>query len=409
MSDGLPTIYSSVIGLDVHQSKINACWIRNDDQGEMCIEQREFGTFKRDRRELALWVKSCNIEAVVMESTGVYWKSPYAALERIGIKPWVVNARHIKSVPGRKTDVADAQWLAMLARAGLLRPSFIPEATLREARLVAHYRQKLVSILSAEKNRLHKVLVDAGIYLNVLVSDLHGKTAREMVKAIIEGQSAEAIVEMAGPLRANREELLESLHAESWSEAHRFVLKHIMHHIETLESEVEVFDLKLAEQLAPWKGLLQLLQTIPGIDAPGAALLLAEIGGDMSCFGSAERLASWAGICPGNNESAGKRKSGRIRQGNVWLKRLLCEIAQAAARTRCGLKAKFEALKIRKGYKKSVIALAHKILRIIYSMLSNNKPYKDTTVNYEELMVQRNAPRWLRMLDQYGFLANLKA
>lgn len=322
---------------------------------------------------------------------------------------WVVNARHIKSVPGRKTDVADAQWLAMLARAGLLRPSFIPEATIREARLIARYRQKWVSRVSGEKNRLHKILAEAGIRLHVLVSDLHGKTARAMVKAIMEELPVETIVAMAGPLRADRKELEEALQAESWSDAHRFVLENILQPIERLETQIEVFDRRLAEYLAPWEGMLQLLQTMPGIDAPGAALLLAEIGGDMSCFGSAERLASWAGICPGNNESAGKRKSGRIRQGNPWLKRLLCEMAQAAARTRCGLKAKFESLQARKGYKKSVIALAHKMLRIIYAMLSQGQPYQDSVVNYEELMVQRNAPRWLKMLTKYGFLATQKA
>ena len=405
MSDDLPSLHHSVIGLDVHQAKINACWIHQNEQGEKTVEHREFGGFQRDRRALAQWAAACHPEIVVMESTGIYWRSPYAALERVGLRAWVVNARHVKTVPGRKTDVADAQWLAVLARAGLLRASFIPEAAIREARLIAHYRQKVVGMLSAEKNRLHKVLADTGIRLNVLVSDLHGKTARSMVKALVAGRSTADLVAMAGLLRADRQELREALQAESWSVTHRALLGHILLHIEMLEAQVATLDAELAEQLRPWQASLQLLQTLPGIDAPGAALLLAEIGGDMGCFGSAERLASWAGICPGNNESAGKRKSGRIRQGNVWLKRLLCEMAQAAARTRCSLKAKFESLSARKGYKKSVVALAHKMLRIIYAMLSKNQPYRDASVNYEELMVERNAPRWLKMLGKYGYLA----
>ncbi len=191
-------MHHSVIGLDVHQAKINACWIHQNEQGEKTVEHREFGGFQRDRRALAQWAATCHPEIVVMESTGIYWRSPYAALERVGLRAWVVNARHVKTVPGRKTDVADAQWLAMLARAGLLRASFIPEAAIREARLIAHYRQKVVGMLSAEKNRLHKVLADTGIRMNVRVADLHGKTARSMVKALVAGRSTADLVAMAG-------------------------------------------------------------------------------------------------------------------------------------------------------------------------------------------------------------------
>lgn len=284
-----------------------------------------------------------------MESTGVYWKSPFAALEAVGLIAWVVNARHVKAVPGRKTDMADAQWLATLARAGLLRASFIAPVQMRQLRLVARQRQKLVGMCSAEKNRLHKVLVDAGIRINVLVADMHGQSARAMVKALIAGQPMHEVLDHKGRLRASRQELCEALSTEQFSAVHRFV--------------------------------------------------------DMSVFGSAERLASWVGICPGNNESAGKRKTGRIRKGNAWVRRLLCEFAQAAARTRCALKAKFDALTIRKGHKKSVVALAHKMLRTIYAMLTNGSHYQDKEVDYEALNVQRNAPRWIKMLRKHGFIA----
>lgn len=400
----LKAIHKRVIGLDVHQAKITACALIEHDDGRVECLLREFGAFKRDRRELAQWAQQLAPERVVMESTGVYWKSPYATLEAAGIAAWVVNARHVKAVPGRKTDLADAQWLAALARAGLLRPSFVPPAQFRELRLVARQRQKLGSMLSAEKNRLHKVLADAGIRLGVLVTDLHGTSARAMIRALLAGQPMSTILDHKGRLRASREELFEAIDTAQFSETHRFVATQILEHIEQLEARIAGFDQHLLTSLKPHQTQLNLLQTIPGIDLTGAAMLLVEIGADMSAFGSAERLASWVGICPGNHESAGKRSSGRIRRGNAWVRRLLCEFAQAAARTRCGLKAKFESLLIRKGYKKSIIALAHKLLRIIYAMLAKAAPYRDRAVDYEALGVARNAPRWIRMLIKHGHL-----
>jgi transposase len=278
-----------------------------------------------------------------MESTGIYWKSPYAALESQGIAAWVVNARHVKNVPGRKTDVGDAQWLATLARSGLLRASFIPPADIRHLRLIARQRQKLGGMLASEKNRLHKLLADAGIRLNVLVSDIHGPAGRAMVKALIEGKPINEVLNLAGRLRASREQLFDALQPEELSSSHRFVLKEVMAHIEELEARMVRFDLALITGLDTWRPQLILLQTIPGIDLMGAAMLLVEIGADMDSFGSAEKLASWVGICPGNNESAGKRKSGKTRKGNAWVRRLLCEFAQAASRSRCALKDKFAA------------------------------------------------------------------
>jgi transposase len=397
-------IHKRVIGLDVHQNKISACAIAEQSDGTVTVTHREFGGFKRDRQALAQWVSEFAPDVVVMESTGIYWKSPYAALEKVGIAAWVVNARHVKTVPGRKTDVADAQWLATLARAGLVRASFIPPADVRHLRHIARQRQKLGGMLASEKNRLHKLLADAGIRLNVLVSDIHGQAGRAMVKALIAGQPMGEILDCAGRLRATRAELFEALQPEELSAKHLFVLAEIMAHIEFLEAMMARFERKLLDGLQAWQPQRVLLQTIPGIDAMGAAMLLVEIGPDMTSFGSAQRLASWVGICPGNNESAGKRKSGRTRKGNAWVRRLLCEFAQAAARSRCALKDKFAALSIRKGHKKSIVALAHKMLRIIYAMLSDGTHYQDRGVDYEALVVQRNAPRWIKMLAKHGFL-----
>lgn len=400
----LQPIYQRVIGLDVHQAKISACAVTQQADGSLSVEHREFGAFKRDRRALSEWAKSINPEVVVMESTGIYWKSPYAALERVGITAWVVNARHVKAVPGRKTDVADAQWLATLARAGLLRASFIPPADMRYLRLIARQRQKLSGMLASEKNRLHKILADAGIRLNVLVSDMHGQAARAMVKALIEGKSMSAILDLMGRLRASREDLFEALQPEELSQCHLFVLSEIMAHIEELEARMGRFEQALLEGLSAWTPQLNILQTIPGIDRMGAAMLLVEIGTDMQSFGCAERLASWIGICPGNNESAGKRKSGKTRKGNAWVRRLFCEFAQAAARSQSALKSKFTALSIRKGYKKSIVALAHKMVRIVFTMLNKQQAYVDREVDYEALSAKRNAPRWIKMMIKHGLM-----
>ena len=403
----LTPIYKRVIGLDVHQAQISACAIMEQADGTVAVERREFGGFKRDRRALAEWAGSIGPDVVVMESTGIYWKSPYAALESVGIVAWVVNARHVKAVPGRKTDVADAQWLATLARAGLLRASFVAKADVRHLRLISRQRQKLGGMLASEKNRVHKLLTDAGIRLGVVVSDLHGQSARAMVKALIAGKPVPEVLSLASNrLRASREDIFEALQAEEITPAHRFVLAEIMAHIEELEKRIARFDAELLRSLvdAGYGMPLQLLQTLPGIDLMGAAMLLVEIGADMTVFGSAQRLASWVGMCPGNNESAGKRKSGRIRKGNAWVRRLLCEFAQAAGRSRCALKDKFQALNVRKGHKRSIVALGHKMLRTIYAMLSKKTHYVDKTVDYEALMVARNAPRWLQMLVKHGYV-----
>jgi transposase len=400
----LRPIHDRVVGLDVHQSKISACALAAQPDGGVRVERAEFGAFKRDRRALAQWVREFGPELVVMESTGIYWKSPYAALEAVGIRAWVVNARHVKTVPGRKTDVADAQWLATLARAGLLRGSFIPPAQIRHLRLVARQRQKLSGMLVSEKNRLHKVLCDAGVRLGVLVSDIHGQAGRAMTKALIAGKPLSEVLDLAGRLRAKREDLFEALQPEELTATHLFVLRELMDHIENLEARIQRFECQLLAGVAPWERQLVLLQTIPGIDTIGAAMLLVEISADMQNFGSAERLASWVGICPGNNESAGKRKSGQTRKGNAWVRRLLCEFAHAASRSRCALKDKFAALSIRKGHKKSIIALAHKMLRIVFAILKNKTPYYDKAVDYEALSVKRNAPRWLKMLIKHGYV-----
>lgn len=400
----LTPIYQRVVALDVHQAKLTVCALFENADGQAQVELREFGGFKRDRRAMAEWVASFEPEVVVMESTGIYWKSPYAALEKVGIVALVVNAHHVKQVPGRKTDIADAQWLAILARSGLLKGGFVPPQKLRELRLVSRQMQKFTGILAGEKNRLHKVLTDGGIRLSAVVSDIHGASARAMIKGLLDGERPEQVLAYASKrLKASDEELRDALDGEL-SDTHRFVLGEILAHIEELEARIHGFQQHLLAALQPHQPLLQALQTIPGLDAIGAAMLLVEIGTDMEAFGTPEKLAAWAGVCPGNNESAGKRKAGRKRKGNPYVRRILCEAANAASRTRSALTEKFKALLIRRGRKRAIFALAHKILKIVFVLIHRGDYYRDATVDYEAISVGRNAPRWIRMLKKYGYI-----
>ena len=338
-----------------------------------------------------------------MESTGIYWKSLYAHLERGGIEAWVVNAHHIKHVPGRKTDLGDAHWLAELGRFGLVRGSFIPPQDLRELRLIARYRHKLSGIVAGETNRLHKVLDDAGIKLGAVVSDISGVSAQAMLAGLLGGGEPNALVELAkGRLKAKREELQLALDGEL-SARHLFLLQSLQGHIRQLQAQLDELDGYLIAAMAPYRWAWELLQTIPGIGAIAAALILVEIGTDMSRFGSPARLASWAALCPGNHESAGKRQSGKTRKGNSLARYLSCEAANAARRTKTVFASKYQSLVIRRGHKKAIVASAHKLIRTIYVILNRREPYRDSRIDYQAAAVSKNAPRWIRALKQFGY------
>jgi transposase len=401
----LTPLHNRVVALDVHQAMITACAIVADEDG-VRVEERTFETFKRGLRALVGWCLAIKPEVVVMESTGIYWKSAHAWLERAGLNCMVVNAHHVKNVPGHKSDIADPRWLAMLARAGLLKPSFVPPEKLRRLRLVSRQRQKLTGMLAAEKNRLGKVLADAGVRLGVVVSDLNGKSARAMTAALIAGATPEEALAFADRrLKAPREEIAAALDGDITFE-HAFVLQTILRHIDYLEASIRDFDAHLVAGLdsPEEKNALALLQTVPGVDLIGAAMLLVEIGTTMALFAGPAHLASWAGLCPGNNRSAGKRKRERQRKGNTYVRRLLCEFVQAARKTRSMFMAKHKALLITRGFKRAIMACARKMLRIIWAMLLRNEPYRDSTVDYEALSVRRNAPRWIRALKRYRYL-----
>jgi transposase len=396
-------IFRCAVGMDVHLAVIHVCVILQEAGCEPEVHRRQFGAFQRDRRAMAEWIAGFAPDIVVMESTGIYWKSPYAALEKVGIRARVVNAQHVKKVPGRKTVTPDAEWLAMLARAGLLRGSFIPPEKLRNVRQISRYHHRTTALLAAEKNRLVRLLSDAGIRITAAVSDPHGVAARAMIDCLLDGGTPEQALQYAGRLKAPREELLASLQGEL-SEQHLFVARLIRQHIDTLQTQLADLEHRLFDELKPYEAAVQLLLTIPGIDRLAAAKLLVEIGVDMAAFGTPDRLSKWAGVCPGNHESAGKRKRGKTAPGNRYVRTVLCEIAWAATRTTSQFKSKFQGLVIRRGTKRAIIAIAHKVLKTVFILLSRQVPYRDSTVDYEALMVQRNAPRWIKQLKKFGYL-----
>ena len=307
----METLHKRVAGIDVHRMKHVVTVLLEDDSGQPIKHQREFGGFKRDLKALAAWLRESGVELAILESTGIYWKSLYAHLEAAGIPTWVVNAHHVKHVPGRKTDVGDSEWLAQLGRYGLVRGSFIPPQDLRELRLVSRYRKKLVAMLAAEKNRLHKLLDDAGIKLGGLVADINGKAAAAMVDGLIDGQVPTELIKLTGRLRAPKEALLASLDGDL-SPRHIMLLTGLRSHIRDLEARRAKLDNSMIDAMAPYAWALQLMQTIPGIDAIAAATILIEIGDDMTRFGSADRLASQG------NRVRKRRSSNRIysRRGN---------------------------------------------------------------------------------------------
>ena len=395
-------LFNCVIGIDVHMASLVCCAVWTDADNKLHTEKVTFGTFKNQKKAMAAWCKQHRPDLVIMESTGIYWKSPYAFLEKVGIFAAVVNARQIKQMEGKKTDMGDAEWLAHVGRLGCFNRSFIPTAIYRLLRNVARYHLKLTDELSAEKNRLHKLLADPGYRLSLVFSDLHGTNASICVDGILDGKSVDAMMSEIDVkrLKASYEEIRDELDGDLPEET-RYVLCQIRDHIDFLQKKIDELLAYVANKIRELNPqALELLQTIPGVSEASAVKILIELGGeDMTPFKTAEHLASWLGVCPGNNESAGKRKHGRTRKGNYYLRRVLCECANAAARTKgTTLKSKYRSLSIRRGHKRSIIAIVHKMIKIIFFVLKNKVGYRDPEIDYEKESAQKNARRWVSIL-----------
>jgi transposase len=409
----MDTIYAKVAGLDVHQKFITVAVRCRLDTGKLFAEVRSFGTMTRDLRAMADYLQALGVTHVALESTGVLWKPVWNILEgRFTLL--LVNPRHIKQVPGRKTDVSDAEWIAQLLQCGLLRSSFVPPRELRELRDLTRLRAQLASEQTRLANRIHKVLEDANIKLGAVASDILGKSGRAMLRALIRGEHDPVkLAELAeGRLRAKIPQLKLALEGH-FTEHHRFLVEHLLGHLDDLEAKVEQISARVAEglrELLPDERLRR-LDAIPGVNRTTIENVVAEIGVDMSVYPDEDHLCSWAGICPANEESAGKRLRSRTARKNRWLRRAFVEAAWAAGRTKSSyLGAQYRRLAARRGKKRSLVAVGHTLLVIFYHMLSSDVDYRDLGVDHFDRLDPERLRRYLvKRLERLGYQVDLRA
>ena len=390
-------------GVDVGQAEVVVCARVPDRQGRRCKLVETFGTTTPDLLALADWLGGLGVTHVAMESTGVYWRAPYYVLEA-DFEVLLVNAAHVKHVPGRKTDTIDAAWLALLLSRGLLKASFVPPPPIRELRDLTRYRKALINERSREVNRIHKTLEDAGVKLATVASDVMGASGRDMMRALIAGRAdPEVLADLArGKLRAKLPALRKALTAR-FRDHHAFLLERMLAHVEDLEADIAALSERIEAATAPFGVEVELLCSIPGVGKRSAEVILAEIGADMSRFPTAGHLASWAGMCPGQRESAGKRGSAKTRKGSKWLRTALMESARRAARLKqTYLSERYRQVCRRRGDKKAVVAVGHEILIAAHRVLCTGQPYDDpgpeTLRNLSAEHVKRRALAQLRAL-----------
>jgi transposase len=406
----MEVVYSRCAGLDLHKKKVVVCRIVPGPDGKPVKEIRTFGTMAGDVLALGDWLSAGGVTHAAMESTGVYWKPLYNLLEA-SFTLLLVNAAHIKQVPGRKSDVRDCEWIADLLRHGLLKGSFVPDRKQRELRELTRYRTALVRERAAEQNRLHKTLEGANLKLGSVVSDLTGVSARAMLRELVAGtEDGAALAELAqGQLRRKRPELQQALTGRM-SRHQRFMLGQHLSHIDALDAQIAAVGEEIAERLRPFEAELTILDSIPGIGRWSAEVILAEIGPDMGRFPTAGHLASWAGMCPGHNESAGKRRSGTTRKGSPWLRVTLTEAAYAAGRSQdTFLAARYHRLIGRKGKKKTAIAVGRTILELAHQLLSIGQLYDDARARADVALVPvTEEERLIRRLEKLGHRVTLE-
>ena len=406
--DRMHVAVARAAGLDVHKMQVTASTrLCDPGGGPPATATSVFRTDPQGLAELVAWLRRQEVEAATMEGTGIYWEAPYRALEAAGIRADLLHAQHVKQIKGRKTDVQDSLWLARICQFGLARPSYVPPPAFSELRQQCRLRRKLVGDRARTRNRLQKTLDGGGLRLGGVLTDILGRNGRRVLDGLVAGRTPERILaSLTGHVQPKLADLARTLAAELSADA-LWRVRILLQACDRIGQDLDELDARVEAALAQHRRQLALLETIPGIARVSAHAILAELGPDApAVFPDASSLAAWAGVCPGNNESAGKRRSGRARPGNAALRAVLTECAHGAARTTSSqFHGLHQALKARMGYKKAILAVAHKLLRVIYAVLREDSPYRDPQVNYERLVVERNASRWLRKLKEHGFLA----
>jgi transposase len=405
----MEVVVERVAGLDVSKADVKAC-VRlpspADGAQRYREETRTFSAMTRHLQRLADWLSECQVSLVVMEATGDYWKPVFYLLEQ-RFEVWLVNARDVKKVPGRKTDVKDAQWLARLAQHGLVSASFVPPPAIRRLRDLTRQRANLGRERARALNRLEKILEDAGIKVSLVMSKTLTQSGRLMIEALIAGErDPRVLADLAlGKARAKITELREAL-VGRFSDHHAFLARHALDHIDRLDTEIAAFDARIEEELRPQRHRQDLLITIPGVARYTSQVILAETGGDMTRFATAAALASWAGVAPGNNESAGKNLSGATTHGDAWLLGALGDAAAAAARTKgTFLGVYYKRIARRRGPKRALVAVMHKILIAVWHMLTRGLPYQDLGPEYfhnQPGQIERRKRRLIHELGELG-------
>jgi transposase len=427
----MDVVYRCCCGLDVHKKMVVACLLSLDEQGQRHKEIRTFTTMTQELLALVDWLAGAECTHVAMESTGVYWKPIFALLEG-QFAVILANAQHLKAVPGHKTDIKDAEWIADLLQHGLLRPSFIPPRAQRQLRELTRYRSTLVAERARLVNRLHKLLEDTNLKLTAVLTDVTGVSGRAMLAALLAGETDPATVAnlARGKLRKKQPQLTQALQGHLQAH-HRFLLNTQLAHLDGLDGYIAACDVEIAAALRlqeasdaeatpavsdsadsppSYLDAVRLLDTIPGVNQRLAEIILAEIGADMRRFPSARHLASWVGICPGNHQSAGKQLSGKTRQGDRWLRQALIEAAHGAMRTKdTYLSAQGRRLSRRRGKRRAVVAVGHSIVLIAYHVLRQQQPYHDLGSNYfDERDRTQVARQSIRRLEQLGYTVTVQ-
>ncbi len=406
LNDELHVVHARAAGLDVHKMEITATVRLCEGGGAPVCETRRFDALAAGLAELARWLAGHRVEAAAMEATGVYWETPFEALRAVGIEVQLLHAQQVKQLRGRKTDIEDSRWLARVCQFGLGTPSFVPERKFRELRALSRHRRTLIAQRSRARNRAGKVIDRGGARIGGVLSDIFGMNGRRILDGLVAGRDRAVILDsLSAHVRAKLERLDDAL-AATLGDADRIILADLLAEHDDLDRRLAVLDRRLDDGLAEHEAQRRLLQTIPGIDHAAATAILVEAGPDPAAtFGTAARFAAWSGVCPGNNESAGKRRNARAKAGAKHLRGVLVGCAHGAARTKgCQFHAHHRALTVRRGYKRAIVATAHKLARTVFAVLRNGQPYRDPDVDYEALVVQRNAARWLAKLGEFGIL-----